>query len=159
MALPLEGLISSYEQMSSGERKIATVLDSYGIPFEYERPTLVDDHGKSRIWYPDFTLHPYGTLIEYFGVKNSSDYDRGIQKRLDTYRANQMDVIDMYPSSFSQGWEDRLLSRVDHILESRLYHWRENIQQRRVVPISHYRSQRQYTASRSNRYQNPKRYR
>lgn len=111
---------SHYKTMSSGERKIEKVFDAYGIPFEYERPLLVKDKGKQRIWYPDFSLNTYGVLVEYYGITKQPDYLRGIDYRLNVYKANHYDVVDMYPTSFQPGWEDRMLSRIENVLESRV---------------------------------------
>lgn len=144
MSSPLKSQIDAYAGMSSGEQRIARALDAYGIPYAYEHPTLVMDQGKQRIWYPDFSLQPYGTLVEYFGVTNNSDYERGIRRRLDTYAANHLDVIDMYPSSFSPGWDERLLSRVERVLESRLYRWRDQVQQKQQAEAYPHESCRVY---------------
>lgn len=158
MTSPLETRIDSYGGMSSGERRIAGALDAYGVPYEYERPTLVMDRGKQRIWYPDFSLQPYGALIEYFGVVNDPDYERGIRRRLDTYAANHLDMIDMYPSSFSPGWNERLVSRVERVLESRLYRWQDQVRQKTPAGSSSCGSGGVYQLPRSRSYRGRSRY-
>jgi len=43
------------------------------VGFEYEKPVAADE-GKTKIWYPDFTLVDYGgILVEHFGVNGSED--------------------------------------------------------------------------------------
>jgi len=38
------------------ERQIGDLFEKHNIPFIYEKPTAVVDYGKTKIWYPDFTL-------------------------------------------------------------------------------------------------------
>ena len=45
---------------SSGERRVADLLDRLGIPYEYERPM----HG----YYPDFYVPQWDLVIEYWGM-------------------------------------------------------------------------------------------
>jgi len=111
---------------SRAERLIAGLLDQYGLPFIYEKPTAVTDHGQVRIWYPDFTLS-YGLLIEYFGIHGDADYNRRTQHKLNVYRENQFDVLPLYPSDLSCGWQSHLLGRVDRALESRLTAYRSAV--------------------------------
>lgn len=111
---------------SRAERLIAGLLDQYGLPFIYEKPTAVTDHGQVRIWYPDFTLS-YGLLIEYFGIHGDSDYNRRTQHKLNVYRENQFDVLPLYPSDLSCGWQSHLLSRIDGVLETRVADYRASI--------------------------------
>ena len=105
------------------EHQIAGLLDRYGLPFIYEKPTAVMDKGKARIWYPDFTL-AYGPLLEYFGIEGKPDYDQRTKHKLAVYRANQIQVLPLYPRDLSGAWQDRLLGQIDHALERRLEHYR-----------------------------------
>ena len=79
---------------SEGERRIAEVLNKYGIDFKYEWPVLVqDDDKKLRIWYPDFFLPKHGVYLEYFGYDNNPDYDNGRKRKEKIYKEMKMDVI------------------------------------------------------------------
>ena len=108
---------------SRPEHQIAGLLDKYGLPFIYEKPTAVIDGGKARIWYPDFTL-AYGPLIEYFGIQGDPEYSKRTKHKLSVYRANQIQVLSLYPRDMSGSWESRLLGQIDHALERRLEHYR-----------------------------------
>ena len=108
---------------SRPEHQIAGLLDKYGLPFIYEKPTAVMDGGKTRLWYPDFTL-AYGPLIEYFGIVGKPDYDQRTKHKLAVYRQNQIQVLPLYPRDLSGAWQDGLLGRIDHALERRLEHYR-----------------------------------
>ena len=67
---------------SKGEIKIADFLDETGIKYLYEQGILVEDYQqKQRIWYPDFYLPEFGMYIEYFGVVNDREYEKGIHKK------------------------------------------------------------------------------
>lgn len=111
---------------SLGEHRIGHLLDKYGLPFTYEKPTAVLDGGKVRLWYPDFTLS-YGLLIEYFGINGNSEYNKRTEHKLAIYQGNQMDVLPVYPRDMCNGWEQRILSRIDHTLDGRLSHYRSHV--------------------------------
>lgn len=125
--LPPSGRTGSYGPYKSrAEYSIANVLDRYSVPFVYERPTAVVDDGKTKIWYPDFTLS-YGPIIEYFGIVGNSDYDARTQHKLDVYGQNYFDVIDLYPTDMTAGWDQQLLYRIDQSLEGRLRGYRTSV--------------------------------
>ena len=111
---------------SWNEHRIAGLLDRYGLPFIYEKPTAVIDSGQVRIWYPDFALS-YGMLIEYFGFQGSDDYDRRTRHKLAIYEQNQIPVLALYQQDMGYGWDDRLLHRIDSALEQRLTGYRSAI--------------------------------
>ena len=111
---------------SWGEYRIGSLLDKYGLPFIYEKPTAVLDSGKVRLWYPDFSLS-YGMLIEYFGIAGNSEYNKRTEHKLAVYRQNQMDCLPVYPRDMNNGWEQRILSRIDHTLDHRLSSYRSNV--------------------------------
>ena len=60
---------------SEGERRIATTLDQYGIPFVYEKMVPVNDNGNIRTLRPDFYLSEFNLYIEYYGRVGNQDYD------------------------------------------------------------------------------------
>lgn len=108
---------------SRPEREIANLLDQYSIPFIYEKPTAVVDSGKTKLWFPDYTLS-YGVLIEYFGINGSQGYRDRTKHKLKVYDQNQFQVIDLYPKDMSGGWQDSFLRRIDSTLEGRLNDYR-----------------------------------
>jgi hypothetical protein len=109
------------EYRSEGERRIAQFLESSQIAFEYEKPLAILDGGKTRIWYPDFTLVDAGMiLVEYFGVNGSNDYDKGVQRKLEAYQANSLDVIAMFARDFDRDWKGELLGKIYNILRRRM---------------------------------------
>jgi hypothetical protein len=118
---------------SRKEFQIAGLLDRYGLPFIYEKPTAVMDQEKLKIWHPDFTLKG-GPIIEYFGVQGNQDYGRRTQHKLQTYHENQYTVIPLFPQDMKRGWEKRVLNRIDGALEKP---WRTY---RRSVASAGYRS-------------------
>jgi hypothetical protein len=106
---------------SEGERRIAGFFEAVGIPFEYEKPVAVVDAGKTKIWYPDFTLTDYGMiLVEYFGVNGSEDYERRTRQKMRVYEANRLAVIPIYPQDFKRDWKGQLTSNIYGILERRI---------------------------------------
>ncbi len=81
---------------STGERRIANILNKYGIDFKYESPVTVNDQQNNlRIWYPDFYLPEYGIYLEYNGINGNLDYDIGKAKRESTYKGNGLEVINI----------------------------------------------------------------
>jgi hypothetical protein len=116
---------------SWGEHRVAGLLDRYGLPFIYEKPTAVVDSGQVRIWYPDFTLR-HGLLIEYFGIIGDPQYDLRTQHKLRVYGQNQFDVLPVYRNDLGRGWDDNLLGRIDRTLENRLTSYRSAVGSRYV---------------------------
>lgn len=111
---------------SWGEHRIAGLLDHYGLPFIYDKPTAVVDSGQVRLWYPDFTLS-YGLLVEYFGIQGDPGYDRRTAHKLQVYQENQMDVIPLYRRDLDRGWEHRFMGQIDARLEQRLTTYRSAV--------------------------------
>lgn len=111
---------------SDPEHRIAGLLDQYGLPFIYEKPTAVMDSGKLRIWYPDFTLS-FGPVIEYFGVNGDTAYAQRTQHKLRVYHQNQIPVLPMYPQDMGGNWQDRLIRRLDSALERPLHEYRSRV--------------------------------
>ncbi|AQT68734.1 endonuclease I [Anaerohalosphaera lusitana] len=96
---------------SKGEQRIADYLSSQRIRFQYEPPTMVYDlNCKLRVWYPDFRLGgKNGLILEYAGIKNDPDYDRGIAKKKKLYRANGLEALFVYPEDiYRKNWRSNL---------------------------------------------------
>jgi len=96
---------------------IAKMLESYGIPFSYKQPTLVNDNGQKTIEYVDFFLPTYnGLAIDYVVDTKSKIYLRKEQ----IYTQNRMQAVlvtrrDLYDKS----WQSKLYRKLE-----RLYHRR-----------------------------------
>jgi hypothetical protein len=99
---------------SNGERKIAKFFDEIKIKYEYEAGTLVSDgHQKQRLWYLDFYLPEFGMYVEYFGIINNPDYDKGIRTKRKVFSKMGMDVIEIYPQMFAENWKGYILNKID----------------------------------------------
>ena len=105
---------------SRGERQIAWFLGSRDIAFQYEYPLAIRDRGQVRIWYPDFRLPEYGTIIEYFGMSGNPAYDQQMAHKISTYKQAGIDGIYLTESSFSGDWQRWILDRIEQTLEGKL---------------------------------------
>ena len=112
--------MSQEQYKSQGERKIARFLTDYGLDFIYEQPLLVNDYGKRRLWYPDYTLPEYATIIEYFGGVGDEDYNRGIFRKTKAYSELYLNLIPMFPDSFEGNWQARTIEKIGQGLENRV---------------------------------------
>ncbi len=119
MARDLERRVVAPVYKSYGERRVASVLDAYGIPFEYERATLVDDHGKSRLWYPDFWLRDAAVAVEYFGLAGVPEYDRMIEKKTGVYADNGISMLPVYRHQLGRELPEYLVGGVRKTLFQR----------------------------------------
>ena len=99
---------------SEGERRIASFLESNLIRYQYEPGVLVNSlYEKPRIWYPDFHLPEFGTYIEYFGLAGRQNYDRGIKRKEAVYSKMGLDVIRVYPWTFTENWKGYLMNELE----------------------------------------------
>jgi hypothetical protein len=78
---------------SKAEVQIARLLDREDIGFRYEHPMAVVDHGKTKIWYPDFYLPEYGMTIEYFGRNGDPGYEKRAEHKMDVYRETGIEGV------------------------------------------------------------------
>jgi hypothetical protein len=99
---------------SRGEAQVGRLLDRSGIPFCYERPTLIYDRGRLTTWHPDFVLPTYGGLIlEYAGMMDVPAYAAGIRHKAGVYAANGIPARFVYPSDLhGPRWPQRLVARI-----------------------------------------------
>jgi hypothetical protein len=111
---------------------IAHLLHSHSIPFIYEKPTTVRDAGKTKIWYPDFTLSS-GLIIEYSGMEHDRDYLRRMNHKLRIYRQNQLNVIILSPRTMTRNWRLELLDEIAVHLKKCYHDFCRQIQQGPVV--------------------------
>ena len=77
---------NSKKYKSAGGRRIAEFLTRKNIAFIYEKPLTVVNENQVRIFYPDYTLHDFGTIIEYFGINGNPDYIAGTNRKIDIYQ-------------------------------------------------------------------------
>jgi len=99
---------------SEGERKIAYFLDSHDIRYQYETGVLVNTpYRKTRIWYPDFYLPQFASYIEYFGLVGKKNYDEGVKNKLLAYQQMSLDVIPVYPWTFSDDWQKYIMAELE----------------------------------------------
>jgi hypothetical protein len=131
-------LKEKYQFKSAGERRIADVLNKYGIDFKYESPVTVHDQQNNlRIWYPDFYLPEYSIYLEYNGVNGNLDYDIGKAKRESTYKRNGLEVINIGHHIQPCQLENYILNRIYGIqklryskIKSRIYELRTGMSSR-----------------------------
>ncbi len=104
---------------SPGCRSIAQMLDDYGIPFFYKRPTLIRNRDGREVLWPDFTLPSYNYMVIQYIEKNcrfvATDHTH-------LYRDNVITALCLHPCDLAMsGWQQRLYERLeqmcDHPLE------------------------------------------
>jgi len=93
------------------------MLNSYGIPFFYKQPMLINESGQKTIEYADFFLPTYnGLALDYVVDAKSKTYLHKEQ----VYTQNQMQAVlvtrrDLY----QRDWQSTLYKKLE-----RLYHRR-----------------------------------
>jgi len=105
---------------SKGEVQIARLLERNGIAYQYEYPLALIDHGKTRIWYPDYRLPEYGMIIEYFGVNGDSGYDERTRHKMEVYKQNGIEGLFLNESSLKGDWPGRIMGKIEDIIKDRL---------------------------------------
>ena len=104
---------------SAGERRIADFLDKNHLQFSYEKPLAVIDNGHTKLFYPDFLLHDFNTIIEYFGIGGNLDYNARANRKIEIYRENHIPLISIYPHDFANGWQEKILGFLSRDLDYR----------------------------------------
>lgn len=105
---------------SKGETELGRLLERERIHYLYEYPTAVLDQGKTKIWYPDFTLPEYGMIIEYFGVNGKIDYDRQAMHKMQVYQDNGIEGLFLTSECFKGDWPEKIIGQIEAILQGRL---------------------------------------
>ena len=105
---------------SRGETQIARFLGKNKIAYQYEHPVAVVDHGKTKIWYPDFSLPHYGMIIEYFGINGDSGYDERTKHKIEVYENNGIDGLFVKEDDLKGDWPAKILKGIEDILKNRL---------------------------------------
>ena len=108
---------------SRGEAQVGRLLDRYGIPFNYEQPTIIYDRGRHRTWLPDFTLPTYdGLVVEYAGMPDIPDYAAGIRHKQKAYAVNEIPAVFVYPNDLTgRMWPEKVMDRIYHKAQSSSY--------------------------------------
>ena len=110
----------SNKNKSQGERSIGTYLTYHGLDFTYERPVAVVDGDKTKIWYPDFYLNNHHIIIEYWGMNGNPQKAKLNDYKRRCYRANQYDLIEIYPEDFRRNWEEKISRGIHDTLNRRV---------------------------------------
>jgi len=112
--------------------QIARLLERNGIRYFYEHPVSVVEHGKARLWYPDFVLPEYGMLIEYFGRPEDPAYATGMARKELAYGENGLAALFVSPEDLRGNWPDRILEQIEGMLASRLENFRMSVYRSRL---------------------------
>jgi hypothetical protein len=120
--------VHAYEEVEDGtslykskaEVQIARLLDREGIAYRYEHPLAVVDRGKTKIWYPDFSLQGYGMILEYFGMQGDAGYAERTRHKMEVYRLNGIDGLFLTEESMRGNWPPRIISGIEGILKGRV---------------------------------------
>ena len=116
---PLEDRVAQAKHRFESREKaaIAQMLDSYGIPFFYKQPTLINESGQKTIEYVDFFLPTYnGLALDYVVDAKSKIY---LHKE-HVYTQNRMQaVLITQRDLYKKDWQSTLYKKLE-----RLYHKR-----------------------------------
>ena len=105
---------------SRGEVQIARLLEKAGIEYQYEHPQALIDHGKTKIWYPDFRLPEYGMIVEYFGINGDPGYDSRTEHKIKAYERSGIEGLFLKEKDLEGDWPARILSQIENIQKGRL---------------------------------------
>jgi len=105
---------------SKGERTIASLLNQYGIPFQYEPDIYLKDKDKSYIWHPDFYLPEHQTVIEYLGLNGNENYDQITRRKKRIYYQNHYHFIPVYPETLQKNYQNYIFKSIQGYLTNRL---------------------------------------
>ena len=119
MTYDLEQRASRTTLKSYGEQRIAGVLDRYGIRYQYERPILVIDRSRERLWYPDLWLPDPSVAVEYYGLAGNPGYDQGIERKADVYEQNGIGMVPVYRQHLGRDLPDYLMGGIERVLADR----------------------------------------
>lgn len=109
---------------SEGERNIAEFLVNKKIGFKYERPVLVLDENKPRIFYPDFFIPEFALYLEYFGINGNGDYNKRTIHKEEIYKKNRIDIIPIYPEHLKHNLSSYIGKSIKGTLDKRLIQYR-----------------------------------
>jgi hypothetical protein len=105
---------------SAGEKKIAGILDKYGISFKYESPVIViDNDKKQRIWYPDFYLPQFGIYLEFYGFKGNHDYDNSRRIKEQVFKNLGYEVINIDTTVPKENIDNHIINQIYKVQRNR----------------------------------------
>ena len=106
---------STYARMTKPEREVANYLKEVGLRWEFEFPVFVfDEHGRPRLFIPDFYIETLGVFIEVCG-SDKFDYNR----RKNVYEKNGVSVVFLHYYKNPAKWKSFLANRVAEIAQQR----------------------------------------
>jgi len=105
---------------SKGETQLARLFERNRIRYFYEHPMAVVDDGKTKVWYPDFTLPDYGMILEYFGVHGDEHYLRQARRKKEVYAANGIEGLFLTEDCFKGDWPSKIMGQIEAILQGRI---------------------------------------
>ncbi|GMW04002.1 MAG: hypothetical protein AMXMBFR84_51360 [Candidatus Hydrogenedentota bacterium] len=103
---------TTHQYRSEGERRIATTLDNYGIPYVYEPILTITTSGTTKRLCPDFLLPNEEIIVEYFGRITNQNYDQRMRSKMKLYDDNKIEVIPIYPITLLDHWPRPLLDPI-----------------------------------------------
>jgi hypothetical protein len=103
------------------------MLDRYGIPFFYQQPALICEHGRRTIWRPDFTLPTYNSLVvEYDAARHGAFEASSRRTRSEVYRLNGIAALFLEPSDLARpNWQQRLYDQLERSYHQPLAYLRD----------------------------------
>jgi len=95
------------------EKKIADILDRYGIEYQYEKTLVIGQGNLKHLIHPDFYLPKFDLYIEYWGLVGADrDYEHARRVKMRLYDSNNIKFISIY--SYNQdNLEWILLKRIE----------------------------------------------
>ncbi len=132
-----EETLDGKEVKSRPEKRIADFLFEHDIPYRYEMPFIVDDGNIIR---PDFYLPTFRVVIEYYGLRGDTDYEKSIEYKRQywTYR-NDIILIEINPGFICKSETNFVDSRDDdyqalcNLLTESTKHTNSTIQPKRLT--------------------------
>jgi hypothetical protein len=116
-------------------KRMAELLKSQGIGFDYKRPTLIKHKSQSQIIHPDFTLHISSLIIDYFPHPEKEGEHERINHRLELYDENHLNSLAVFPPFFCCfGWQDHLLAGIESKLQNNIDQYRQHFDARAASP-------------------------
>jgi len=80
----------------------------------------VVDRGLTKIWYPDFRLPEFDTIIEYFGMNGNRSYNEQMAHKLKVYQDAGINGIYLVDSDMRGPWRELIIERIEQVLEGKL---------------------------------------
>ena len=113
MLLAMTGTLETLEvgteeqrQKSEGEKQMERLLRRCGFLYRYEHPLAVVERGKTRLWYPDFTLPEYGVIVEY-AAYDGEQYEAALRYKEPVYEEFGVLAVFVYRDSLRGYWPAR----------------------------------------------------